>query len=685
MPGKHKWYRFRDGGFVPPLRRNEGGNIPATNTGIPAGGYARPAIDAYLAGTNPMSADYSGKITRHIPQQHVYADLYTPPEVVTTDDGDTDAADTTYTGPVDGAGVPAPYLGVDEYDTEGDDNFLDKDEYQEQVDIITDQYDSWEGDGYDPTKTFEEQLSAEDYDDFYNSSLGENPAQTAADTIYNNNQQIYGEETGNNVTSLVTGNVTGLDETGIEELQSADDDATWAGDSSPVSQLINDQTSNYQDQVTSGAVPAFDINDQSTWVVPSTEEPTIIDKVSDGVSNVVDSAAGLVSGGGDDGVGNFGAVGDVLGGIGDALGITDYAGEAKAAEEAAAAKAAEEAAAAEAAAEAQRQADAEVARQVAEREAAAAEAERQRIAAEQEAARVAAEKEAARIAAEEAAANKSNITEDGEVDWDSQQTVNAQELLAAGEIDFVEYLNQIGYYNAANKGIDLGFQIGVGSPGSAGHSQSPATDTGYVAADGPVHTKTGEHTVENEMDGATAIDNYNKAKNNNNDDPHMSHDEIIEHHKNLEKAETDLIQSDLSDDDFWEAYDDDDGGGGGSSNDTSTVICTALMEMGELDPTIWKYDLMYGEQYVSATTYRGYHDWAIPMVPKVKARHWLYFPLAKVMAKAWAYQMAHFMSNGEHGSSSLLGKAICWFGEGYCTWRGKRIEAREEGGNYAKS
>ena len=108
------------------------------------------------------------------------------------------------------------------------------------------------------------------------------------------------------------------------------------------------------------------------------------------------------------------------------------------------------------------------------------------------------------------------------------------------------------------------------------------------------------------------------------------------------------------------------------------------MEMGELDPTIWKYDLMYGEQYVSATTYRGYHDWAIPMVPKVKARHWLYFPLAKVMAKAWAYQMAHFMSNGEHGKSSLLGKAICWFGEGYCTWRGKRIEAREEGGDYAK-
>ena len=661
-----KWYNFMNGGKVPMIHRQTGGAVPGTQASLVPNSAAQVPWDTYLAGTNPytIAGGYGVKGT---PGQYDYS-LYTglepvAPVTTTTDDGSS-GFDGGVTKTVDSAGVPAPYLGVDQYDLEGDDNFLDKDEYQKEIDTITNQYDSWTGDGYDPTKTFEEQLSAEDYQDFYNSSLGENPAQMAADTIYNNNQQIYGEETGNNITSLVTGNVTGLDDAGIAELQNADDDATWAGDSSPVSQLINQQADDY---ASTGKV--FDMNDPSTWADSSSSNDSIVDK-----------ATGLVSGGGDDGVGNFGAVGDFFGGIGDSLGITDYAGEAKAAEEAAAAEAA--------AAEAQRQADAEVARQVAEREAAAAEAERQRVAAEQEAARIAAEEEAARIAAEEAAAAESNITEDGEIDWDSQQTTNAQELLAAGEIDFVEYLNQIGYYDTANSGIDLGFQVGVGSPGSAGHSQAPATDTGYVAADGPVHTKTGEHTVENEMDGATATDNYKKAKNNSNDDPHMSHDEIIAHHKNLEKAETDLIQSDLSDDDFWDAYDDDDGGsddGGGSSNDTSTVICTALMEMGELDPTIWKYDLMYGEQYVSDTTYRGYHDWAIPMVPKVKARHWLYFPLAKVMAKAWAYQMAHFMSNGEHGSSSLLGKAICWFGEGYCTWRGKRIEAREEGGNYAKS
>ena len=690
------------------------------------------------------------------------------PEIINTYTGGNDGGGTGYTGAVDSAGVPAPFLGVDPYDTEGDDNFLTQDETAEVEQTIGNQFDSI--DTFDLTKTAEEQLTPEEYaswsqtdataDNYLPTS---NEAVMAADTFYNNQQQIYGEPTGNNVGSLVTGNVTGLDQAGIDELQAADDDATWAGDSSPVSQLINQQTEDYAN---SGKV--FDPNDPSTWAdSPSSNSLTdtasnVVDSAKglvsgggdDGVGNfgkvgdvlggigdalgitdyageaeaqpvrqnedspsVVDTATNLVSGGGDDGVGNFGAVGDFFGGIGDALGITDYAGEAEAAAQAEAEAAAEtarqaEAAAeaqrqAEAAAEAQRQADAENARIAAERQAEAArqaeaerqaaaeaerqrqaaaqaEAERQRIAAEEAAAaeaerqRIAAEEEAARIAAEEAA-NKSNITADGEIDWDSNQTANAQERLAAGEIDFVTYLNEIGYYNAANKGIDLGFQVGL---------QAEPTNTGYVAGDGPVHTTTGQHTVENEMDGATATTNFQQAKAavNNNDDGGKSHEQIIAEHNALREAETDLIQSDLDDDEFWDAYeDDDDGGGGGSSNDTSTVICTALMEMGELDPIIWKYDLMYGEQYVSDTTYRGYHDWAIPMVPKVKARHWLYFPLAKVMAKAWAYQMAHFMSNGEHGKSSLLGKAICWFGEGYCTWRGKRIEAREEGGNYAQS
>jgi len=48
--------------------------------------------------------------------------------------------------------------------------------------------------------------------------------------------------------------------------------------------------------------------------------------VSDTASSVSSAVSDTFTGGGSDGVGNFGAVGDFFGGIGDALGITDYSG-----------------------------------------------------------------------------------------------------------------------------------------------------------------------------------------------------------------------------------------------------------------------------------------------------------------------------------------------------------------------
>ena len=637
------WYNFRNGGKVPYLRRNEGGDTPVTPSA------AQQPWNEYLTNVGTPYVGYTGEIYKYIPE--IYGDYgYTPtPIPVTETSSDNTTTGSTYTGPVDDAGVPAPYLGVDQYDTEGDDNFLTQDEYQQQVDIISDDL----GIDYDPTKTFESQLSPEAYDEFANASLGESAAQTAADTIYNNNQQIYGEPTGNNVTSLVTGNVTGLDDAGIAELQSADDDATWAGDSSPVTQLINQQVDDYQTQVETGAVPAFDMNDPSTWVDPN----------ADSSPSIIDTATGLVSGGGEDGVGNFGVVGDVLGGIGDALGITDYAGEAEAAAQA------EEAARA---AEAQRLADEQVAAETARRQAeAAAEAERQRIAAEQEAARVAAEQEAARIAAEEAAAAEEVVAAPltGGVDWGSEKVLDAQDRLAAGEIDFVTYLQEAGLQD-----------VYTGSLGINPIGPSTVSDTGYVdAGGGPVHTTTGQHTVENEMDGATAAENYQNIKNSrNDDDPHMTHDEIIEYHKSLEKAETDLIQSDLSDDEFWDAYEDDDDGGSDDSGSEATVICTALYELGELDPEIYRLDQLYQQKHVDPVTYAGYIDWATPMAEKVKAKHWLYYPIARPMAEAWAYQMAHIVSDGKDGKKSVLGWLMVNIGEAYCKYRGGRLNAKQK-------
>jgi len=160
-------------------------------------------------------------------------------------------SDSGYTGATDGAGNPAPYLGVDPYDTEGDDNFLTTDEYNANVDIIRDAI----GDpNYDP-KT--DTLSAADIAAIENS---DNRAEIigAQDTIYNNNQQIYGSETGNNVTSLVTGNYTG-----------------GSGDNNDSGMSMVDQINNEAENYANSG-KTFDMNDPSTWSSPSNTPTGIV-------------------------------------------------------------------------------------------------------------------------------------------------------------------------------------------------------------------------------------------------------------------------------------------------------------------------------------------------------------------------------------------------------------------------
>jgi hypothetical protein len=161
-----------------------------------------------------------------------------------SDDGGGGSSDSGYTGAYDDAGNPAPYLGVDPYDTEGDDNFLTQDEYNDAVNTIQTETGF---DNYDPTKDV---IYDSDYrDEFINSDA----AQEAADTIYNNNQQIYGSETGNNVTSLVTGNYTGGGSGGND----------YTPGTSMVDQ-INNEVENY-----ANTGKTFDASDPSTWSSPS--------------------------------------------------------------------------------------------------------------------------------------------------------------------------------------------------------------------------------------------------------------------------------------------------------------------------------------------------------------------------------------------------------------------------------
>ena len=135
-----------------------------------------------------------------------YVAPYVPPVV-------TDPPIVVTTTPTDTSGNDAPYIGVDIYDSEGDNNFLTEDEIASKVKIIQDVIG-------DPNYNPNTDVLTEEQQDLVNNqtiTLDGDPntdeyadsAKIAMDDIYNNNQQIYGTNTGNNVTSLVTGQNTG--------------------------------------------------------------------------------------------------------------------------------------------------------------------------------------------------------------------------------------------------------------------------------------------------------------------------------------------------------------------------------------------------------------------------------------------------------------------------------------------
>ena len=140
----------------------------------------------------------------------------------------------------DGEGNPAPFIGVDQYDPEGDDNFLTQDEFNDAVNTIKTETGF---DDYDPTTDV---IYGTDYQNDY---VNSDDAQLAADTIYNNNQVIYGNETGNNVTSLTTGGDNWSGVTGDD------------GNSMSMEDQITAQADAYADTGTT-----FNMNDPSTWI-----------------------------------------------------------------------------------------------------------------------------------------------------------------------------------------------------------------------------------------------------------------------------------------------------------------------------------------------------------------------------------------------------------------------------------
>lgn len=229
---------YIDSFFIDPFT-----GIPGYNVGQPID-YTEPTTPTDPGGGNPGGGNPGGGNpgggNQHPVTPIVIDPGYTVPSTY---------ADNTKT---DILNVPAPYIGPDEYDPDGDDTFLPEDELDDLTAEIADAI----GDpSYDPATDVIAGTPAEgDY-------IADDDAQLAADTIYNNNQVIYGPETGNNITSLTTGG------------------DNWSGvvdsDGNPMS--MEDQITAQADAYAASGVE-FDMNDPSTWIDAKTayNQPDVV-------------------------------------------------------------------------------------------------------------------------------------------------------------------------------------------------------------------------------------------------------------------------------------------------------------------------------------------------------------------------------------------------------------------------
>lgn len=116
---------------------------------------------------------------------------------------------------------------------------------------------------------------------------------------------------------------------------------------------------------------------------------------------------------------------------------------------------------------------------------------------------------------------------------------------------------------------------------------------------------------------------------------------------------------------------------GGTNKGGSRVICTHFFRKNMIDAIIWRADLDYTEKYLSETTIRGYHYWAIPYVElmrKNKLAEKIMFPIAKYRAIELAYQMKVINKGSFRGKLiRLLFEPSCYLIGQFCKQKNWKI------------
>lgn len=97
----------------------------------------------------------------------------------------------------------------------------------------------------------------------------------------------------------------------------------------------------------------------------------------------------------------------------------------------------------------------------------------------------------------------------------------------------------------------------------------------------------------------------------------------------------------------------------------SRVICTELYKQGKLSRDLYRMDVLYTARDLPATLVRGYHYWAIPMVPVIRRNKFVCAVFEYLTVKR-AEEIAHIVDPIKHTKTTIAGKIIKNVGEAIC-------------------
>lgn len=115
---------------------------------------------------------------------------------------------------------------------------------------------------------------------------------------------------------------------------------------------------------------------------------------------------------------------------------------------------------------------------------------------------------------------------------------------------------------------------------------------------------------------------------------------------------------------------------GGDGGTDSRVICTELYKQGKLSRDLYRMDVVYTARELPTTLVRGYHYWAIPMVPVIR-KNKLVCDIFEYLTLKRAEEIAHIVDPITYPKSTFTGRLIKTVGEAICYGIGKFVKQKD--------